>query len=109
MVRVPTHRPPTHPGEMLLDEFLTPMNLTQRQLAEAIHVPFQRVNEIVNGKRGVTPATALRLARYFGTSAGFWMNLQLRWDLYHAQQVEAEALAAIQPYAAGAVSITESL
>ncbi len=100
MVRIPTHRPPTHPGEMLLEEFLTPMHLTQRELAEAIHVPYQRVNEIINGKRGVTPATALRLARFFGMSAGFWMNLQLRWDLYHAQQEEAEALAEIQPYAA---------
>lgn len=74
------------------------MNLTQRELAEAIHVPYQRINEIINGKRGVTPATALRLARFFGMSAGFWMNLQLRWDLYHAQQREAEALAAIRPY-----------
>ena len=98
MIRVPTHRSPTHPGEMLLEEFLTPMNLTQRELAEAIHVPYQRVNEIINGKRGVTPATALRLARFFGMSAGFWMNLQLRWDLYHAQQEEAETLATIQPY-----------
>ncbi len=76
------------------------MNLTQRELADAIRVPYQRVNEIINGKRGVTPATALRLARFFGMSAGFWMNLQLRWDLYHAQQEEAEALDAIQPYAA---------
>ncbi len=100
MVRIPTHRPPNHPGEMLLEEFLTPMHLTQRELAEAIHVPYQRVNEIINGKRGVTPATALRLARFFGMSAGFWMNLQLRWDLYHAQQEEAEALDAIQPYVA---------
>lgn len=98
MVRVPTHRPPTHPGEMLLEEFLTPLNLTQRELADAIRVPYQRVNEIINGKRGVTPATALRLARFFGMSAGFWMNLQLRWDLYHAQRNEAEALAEIQPY-----------
>lgn len=100
MVRVPTHRPPTHPGEMLLEEFLNPMGLTQRELADAIHVPYQRVNEIINGKRGVTPATALRLGRFFGMSAGFWMNLQLRWDLYHAQQGEAEILAEIQPYAA---------
>lgn len=99
MVRVPTHRSPTHPGEMLLEEFLNPMGITQRELAGAIHVPYQRVNEIINGKRGVTPATALRLARFFGMSAGFWMNLQLRWDLYQAQQEEAEALAAIQPYA----------
>jgi len=85
---------------MLLEEFLTPMNLTQRELAEAIHVPYQRINEIINGKRGVTPATALRLARFFGMSAGFWMNLQLRWDLYHAQQEEAEVIDAIQPYVA---------
>lgn len=102
MIRVPTHRPPTHPGEMLLEEFLTPMNLTQRELAAAIHVPYQRINEIINGKRGVTPATALRLARFLGMSPGFWMNLQLRWDLYYAQQQEAEALAMIQPYAAQA-------
>ena len=98
MILVPTHRPPTHPGEMLLEEFLTPMNLTQRELAEALHVPYQRINEIINGKRGVTPATALRLACFFGMSAGFWINLQLRWGLYHAQQQEAEVLAVIQPY-----------
>ncbi|MCW5863152.1 MAG: HigA family addiction module antidote protein [Anaerolineae bacterium] len=100
MIRLPSGRLPTHPGEMLLEEFLTPMNLTQRELAEAIHVPYQRINEIINGKRGVTPATALRLARFFGMSAGFWMNLQLRWDLYHAQQEEAEVIDAIQPYVA---------
>ncbi|UCH24394.1 MAG: HigA family addiction module antidote protein [Trueperaceae bacterium] len=71
MVRVPTKRQPTHPGEMLLEEFLIPMNLTQRELADAIRVPYQRLNEIVNGRRGVTPSTALRLAKYFGNSAGF--------------------------------------
>lgn len=98
MAHIPTHRPPTHPGEMLLEEFLTPMSLTQRELAAAIQVPYQRINEIINGKRGVTPATALRLARYFGMSAGFWMNLQLRWDLHHAQRAEAEVLATIQRY-----------
>ncbi|MCO5182515.1 MAG: HigA family addiction module antitoxin [Anaerolineae bacterium] len=98
MVRVPTHREPTHPGEMLLEEFLKPMDLTQRELANAIHVPYQRVNEIVNRRRGVTPATALRLAKFFGMSAGFWMNLQLRWDLYQAQRSEAEALATIDEY-----------
>ncbi|HNS39197.1 MAG: HigA family addiction module antidote protein [Anaerolineae bacterium] len=100
MVRIPTNRPPTHPGEMLLEEFLNPMGLTQRELADAIHVPYQRINEIINGKRGVTPATALRLARFFGMSAGFWMNLQLRWDLYHAQQSEADILAEIQRHVA---------
>jgi len=83
---------------MLLEEFLNPMGLTQRELANAIHVPYQRVNEIVNGRRGVTPSTALRLAKYFGMSASFWMNLQLRWDLYHAQHAEQDALQTIQPY-----------
>ena len=92
MVRVPTHRKPTHPGEMLLEEFLEPMGLTQRELADAIEVPYQRVNEIVNGRRGVTPSTALRLSTYFGTSTDFWMNLQLRWDLYHAREEEADIL-----------------
>jgi antitoxin HigA-1 len=98
MVRVPTHRQPTHPGEMLLEEFLLPMGLTQRQLADAIRVPYQRVNEIVNQRRGITPATALRLARFFGTSAGFWLDLQMRWDLYHAQSAEQSVLESIQAY-----------
>lgn len=97
MIRVPTEREPTHPGEMLREEFLIPMNLTQRELAEAIHVPYQRINELVNGKRGVTPSTALRLGRVFDMSPEFWMNLQLRWDLYHATRLEQEQLAAILP------------
>ena len=78
MFRVPTKRQPTHPGEMLLEEFLLPMNLTQRELADAIHVPYQRLNEIINGRRGMTPSTALRLAKFFGNSSGFWLNLQTR-------------------------------
>jgi len=98
MIRVPTHRPPTHPGEMLLEEFLTPMGLTQRELADAIHVPYQRVNELIHGRRGVTPSTALRLSKFFGVSADFWLNLQLRWDLYHAQQAEHDELIAIRPH-----------
>lgn len=97
MVRVPTNRPPTHPGEMLLEEFLNPMGLTQRELADAIQVPYQRVNDIVHGRRGVTPSTALRLAKYFGMSADFWMNLQLRWDLFFAQQAEMSILKTIHP------------
>ena len=100
MIRVPTHRPPTHPGEMLLEEFLTPMAISQRELAEGIHVPYQRVNEIIHGRRGITPSTALRLARFFGMSADFWMNVQLRWDLYYAQQAERDDLTRIQPHAA---------
>ncbi len=96
MVRVPTSRTPTHPGDMLLEEFLVPMNISQRDLADAIQVPYQRINDIVNGRRGITPSTALRLAKYFGMSADFWLNLQLRWDLYFAQQKESDILSKIQ-------------
>lgn len=109
MVRIPTNRTPTHPGEMLLEEYLKPLGLTQRDLAAAIHVPYQRVNEIVNGRRGVTPGTALRLARFFGVSADFWLNLQQRWDLYHAQQDEAEILQSIRRYPTAADSSASRL
>ena len=98
MVREPTSRPPTHPGEMLLEEFLIPMKLTQRELADGIHVPYQRINDIVNGRRGITPSTALPLAKFFDMSADFWMNLQLRWDLYFAQQDEHVVLQEIHPF-----------
>lgn len=97
MLRVPTHREPTHPGEMLREEFLKPLGLSQRDLAERIDVPYQRVNELVNRRRGVTPATALRLAKVFGTTPGFWITLQARWDLYRAQAVEARVLRGIRP------------
>ena len=98
MVRVPTDREPTHPGEMLLQEFLLPLGMTQRDLATAIHVPYQRVNEVVRRKRGVTPSTALRLSRFLGTSPDIWMSLQLRWDLYQAQRVEGEQIMNIKPH-----------
>ncbi|OGP65404.1 MAG: addiction module antidote protein, HigA family [Deltaproteobacteria bacterium RBG_13_47_9] len=104
MVRVPTQRAPTHPGEMLIEEFLNPMGITQRELSNAIHVPYQRINEIINARRGMTPSTALRLARFFGVSADFWMNLQLRWDLYHAEQSESKVLRKIHPYKVAAGS-----
>lgn len=81
---------------MLLEEFLIPMALTQRGLADAIHVPYQRINELANGRRGITPSTALRLGKFFGMSADFWMNLQVRWDLYHTQQIEEHDLKRIQ-------------
>jgi addiction module HigA family antidote len=81
---------------MLLEEFLKPMALSQRDLAAGIHVPYQRVNELVNKKRGMTPSTALRLSKFFGTSADFWMSLQLRWDLYHANLSEAAELQLIK-------------
>jgi len=96
MIRVPTNRPPTHPGEMLRDEFLEPMNLTQKELADSIQVPYQRINEIVGKKRGVTPSTALRLAKYFGMSADFWLNLQVKFDLYAAWKKEEKTLAQIK-------------
>ena len=96
MVRVPKKREPTHPGEMLLEEFLNPMGLSQRDLADAIEVSYQRVNELINKRRGITPSTALRLAKVFGTSAALWMNLQLRWELYHAQLKEADILRGIR-------------
>ncbi|MYC13356.1 MAG: HigA family addiction module antidote protein [Gemmatimonadetes bacterium] len=98
MVRIPTNRVPTHPGEMLLEEFLNPLGLTQRELADAIHVPYQRINELVNGHRGMTPSTALRLAKYFDVSPAFWMNFQLRWDLYQTIQSEAQELETIEPH-----------
>jgi antitoxin HigA-1 len=106
MVLIPTHRPPTHPGEMLLEEFLNPMELSQRDLAQAIAVPYQRINEIVNGRRGITPSTALRLAQFFGMSPDFWMNLQQRWDLYHARKDESESLQEIKPFVSALRSVS---
>jgi len=98
MVNIPTNRTPTHPGEMLVEEFLKPMEITQRELADAIHVPYQRINELVNRKRGVTPSTALRLARFFGMSADFWLNLQMRWDLYKVNESEKQDIKGIQDF-----------
>ena len=96
MVRVPTHRAPSHPGAMLLHEFVEPLGLTQTELATRMEIPFQRLNSLVNGRRSVSPDTALRLAKVFGTSAGFWMNHQLRWDLFFAQQEAEEVLERIE-------------
>lgn len=75
MIRLPTHRAPTHPCEMLLEEFLKPMGVSQVELAKKLNIPFQRVNQIIKGKRSVTPDTALRLARVLGTSVDLWLNL----------------------------------
>lgn len=83
---------------MLLEEFLKPLGITQRQLAGDIHLPYRQVNGIINRRRPVTPAIALRLTRYLGMSVGFWMNLQLAWDLYHAAQSETAALSEIEPF-----------
>ena len=90
--------PPIHPGEILRDEFLIPLNISQSRLAKDISVPARRINEIVHGKRGITADTALRLARYFGSSERLWLNLQTRYDLEVAkdrlgQRLEREVTA----------------
>jgi antitoxin HigA-1 len=84
--RLPSKRPPTHPGEMLLEEFLKPLGITQSDFAARLGVSFPRLNEIIRMKRGVTPDTALRLARVLGNSPEFWLGLQLDWDLWNAMQ-----------------------
>lgn len=76
---------PIHPGEVLLEEFLEPLNISQYRLAKDIHVPARRINEIVKGQRSITADTALRLAKFFGNSAQFWMNLQDRYELELAE------------------------
>lgn len=90
--RLPTHRPPTHPGEMLLEEFLKPLGVSQSAFAIRLGVSFPRLNEIVRAKRSVTPDTALRLARVLGMSADFWLGLQQDWDLWHAMRSRDAAL-----------------
>lgn len=95
---LPTDRPPTHPGEMLLEEFIKPLELTQTEVAERLDISFVRLNEIVNGRRGITPDTALRLARLLGTTPDFWLNGQLAWDLWHAMKSPtAKAINKIRP------------
>ena len=87
----PSNIDPIHPGEILLEEFLNPLHLSQYRLAKDISVPARRINEIVHGKRGISAHTALRLSRFFGTSERFWLNLQLRYDL----ETEKERLAGV--------------
>ena len=96
MIRIPTHREPTHPGEMLLEEFLIPMEITEEKLANAINVPYQQITEIINKKREITPSIALRLSKFFGMSADFWISLQLRWDLFKTKKEEEKELESIQ-------------
>jgi antitoxin HigA-1 len=82
---LPKNRPPTRPGEILKEEFLGPLGITQTEFAEAIGVSYPRLNEVVNGRRSVTPDTALRFAQALGTTPDFWLNLQLAVELWHAQ------------------------
>ena len=96
--RLPTHSPPIHPGEMLLEEFLKPLGVTQSAFAVRLGVSFPRLNEIVRGKRGVSADTALRLAQVTGMSASFWLGLQLDWDLWHALRSKAaRQIAELEP------------
>lgn len=98
-VRLPADRPPTHPGEMLLEEFLKPLGISQAELAKRIGVSYVRVNELVNGRRGVTPDTALRLSRFFGNSVAFWLNGQLECDMWEALHSPAMAeIEKIEPF-----------
>lgn len=91
--------PPIHPGEVLMLEYLQPLEITQHRLAVAIGVPPRRINEIVHGKRRISTDTALRLARYFGTSERFWLNLQDRYDIEVERDRLGPALEDIQPLA----------
>lgn len=101
MTKLPKGRPPTHPGEMLREEFLMPLSMTQTELATRIGVSYPRVNEVINGKRGVTPDTALRLARLFQTTPEFWLDGQRNWDLWHAlHSPKAKEIQQIKPVAA---------
>jgi antitoxin HigA-1 len=95
-----TIMPPVHPGEILLEEFLDPLGVSQYQLARSIHVPARRINEIVHGQRRISADTALRLARYFGTSERFWVNLQARYDLEIVKDRLRTVLDEIQPLSA---------
>jgi antitoxin HigA-1 len=98
MIRIPTHLPPPTPGEILLEEFLIPMKITQQDLADSILVPYQRINDIVHGRRGITPSTALRLAKFFGNSVEFWMNLQLAVDLFRTEERESSEINKIRQF-----------
>ncbi|MBD2597089.1 HigA family addiction module antidote protein [Nostoc spongiaeforme FACHB-130] len=94
-MKIPKYRPPNHPGEILLKDFLEPLEISPTELAQAIHVSPQHINEIVTGKRPITPSTALQLAKFLGNSAEFWLNLQQNWELYQVFQEEAEDLNSI--------------
>ncbi len=96
--RLPRKRPPTHPGEMLFEEFVVPLGITQAELARRLGVSYPRLNEIVKGRRSVTPDTALRLSRVLGMSADFWLGLQQDWDLWHAMNSpEAKKISRLKP------------
>jgi addiction module HigA family antidote len=88
---IPENRPPTHPGEMLLEEFLRPLGMTQSEAARRMEIPLNRLNEVIRGRRGITADTALRLAKLLNTEPEIWMNLQNQWDLWHAARASTRA------------------
>ncbi len=96
--RLPRYQPPTHPGEMLLEEFLVPLGISRSVFASRLGISVPRLNEIIRGKQAVTPDTALRLARVLGMSADFWLGLQQDWDLWHAMRgKKAAKIAELEP------------
>ena len=98
MRMLPADRPPIHPGEMLLEEYLKPLGITQSSFADKIGVSFPRLNEVIKGRRGVTPDTALRLSQALETSPDMWLTMQLDWDLWHAMRSPAaKAIRRIKP------------
>ena len=104
--RLPRKRPPTHPGEMLFEEFVKPLGVTQVELAKRLDVSYPRLNEIIKGRRSVTPDTALRLSQVLGMSADFWLGLQHDWDLWHAMNSpEAKAISRLKPLMGGGSNV----
>jgi addiction module HigA family antidote len=97
MAKFQLKRPPTHPGEILKDDFLSPLGITQTELAKALKSSFRTINEILNEKRSVSPDMALRLSRYFGTTPDVWMGLQADYDLYWAMVKSKKAIDGIKP------------
>lgn len=91
-------RKPTHPGEVLKEDFMLPLGISQSQLAKEIGTTFRTINEIVNHKRNISPEMAIRLARYFGTSEELWLNLQNQYDLYNVKEKKKDVLQHIKPY-----------
>ena len=104
--RLPRNRPPTHAGEMLFEEFVKPLDMTQTELANRLGVSYPRLNEIIKGRRSVTPDTALRLSRVLGMSADFWLGLQQDWDLWHAMNSpEAKKIYKLKPISRDTASL----
>lgn len=97
--RLPANRPPTHPGEMLLEEFIKPLGISQSALAIRLGISYPRLNEIIRGKRAISVDTALRLERVIGMPADFWLGLQQDWDVWHAKRTAAPMVAKLVPLA----------